>query len=331
MHLNGLKKLKTLSLFLIFCFSASASDFGIAMPDQIQEGDYKFSEDDSENSKDNGVDFNLGDRGFDGEIKSGQEEKPFAIMDENIPKKPDVGENDSLLHSGNDVPFTHEGRDSVITFKNKDIHKEIYNKSDTALSLSYFIDQYDVTGRNGVFDRTYDSNGGKRGGSLHLSYDYYLTNGWFNLFYGGGLGLGFSSGEGQFSSSTSVNTNTEFQLFSVPADVRLGFEFVPSRYFKLNVSGGPSVMGLYQSRNDLPRGSEDKHRRQISYGYYGQAKLQLNMSAFFSSLAFRTYSNSDMTNLFLNLEARTQSFENFQDDISITGSSFGLGFTFEYL
>ena len=90
-------------------------------------------------------------------------------------------------------------------------------------------------------------------------------------------------------------------------------------------------MGLYQSRTDLDRDNDDRYRRQISYGYFGQAKVQISVSAFFSGIAFSTYSESDMAGMYLNLEARTQSYENFQDDISITGSTFGLGFTFEYL
>lgn len=43
------------------------------------------------------------------------------------------------------------------------------------------------------------------------------------------------------------------------------------------------------------------------------------------------FTSSRITNLYLNLEARQQSYESFQDEISISGTSFGIGFTFEYL
>jgi hypothetical protein len=33
----------------------------------------------------------------------------------------------------------------------------------------------------------------------------------------------------------------------------------------------------------------------------------------------------------MNLEARYQSYQNFQDEIKISGTSLGIGFTFEYL
>jgi len=43
---------------------------------------------------------------------------------------------------------------------------------------------------------------------------------------------------------------------------------------------------------------------------------------------FRQYS---VTKFYLNLEARMNNVSNFQDDIEVSGSSFGIGFSFEYL
>ena len=90
-------------------------------------------------------------------------------------------------------------------------------------------------------------------------------------------------------------------------------------------------MGISQSRDDKERGEDEKHRRQYSFGYFGHAKAQISLSSLFHDLAFGGFSQYQMTNMYLNLEARHQSYENFQDDISITGTSFGIGFTFEYL
>ncbi len=328
MRLSGVKK-QILSILFFVCTAPLASDFGVAMPDQLKGEDatYKFSE--NESIKDSRIDLNMGDREFN--PKENEDEKIFAIPETVEEKVPVPSEKNKLLGAGNATPFVNEKRDSIISFTNKKIHQEIYNKSDSALSLSYLPDDYSVSGRGGAFDRTYNGPGGRRGGFVHFTYDSYLSHWWLNTFYGFGLGLGFSSGEGQFSDSVVEQTGTNFQLFSIPVDLRLGFEIVPSRYFKLHLAGGPSAMGLYQSRDDLPREDDDRYKRQISYGYFAQAKFQINLSALFSSLAFRTYSRSDMSNMFLNIEARTHTYENFQDDISITGSTFGLGLTFEYL
>jgi len=90
-------------------------------------------------------------------------------------------------------------------------------------------------------------------------------------------------------------------------------------------------MGLAQSRNDKNNGDPDQHKRQVSYGYFGHAKAQISLSALFHGLAFEGFSQYQMTNMYLNFEARHQSYSNFQDDITIKGTSFGIGFTFEYL
>lgn len=332
MRLSGVKK-QTLSLFILFSLGCGASDFGIALPEQLKgdKATYEFSkkEDKKENKKDSGVDLTMGDREFT--PKQNEDESLYSIPGSVKEVNLEPSEKNKIVNSGNIAPFQNEDKESVTTFTNKGIHKEIYNKSVTALSLSYLMDEYDVTGRNGAFDRTFGGPGGRRGGYVHFTYDSYLSKAWLNTFYGFGLAVGFSSGKGQFSNSTAEITNTNFQLFSVPVDLRLGFELVPSRYFKFLFAGGPSAMGLYQSRDDLPRENDDRYRRQISHGYFGQAKLQINLSALFSGLAFSTYSRSDMTNMFLNLEARTHNYENFQDDLTITGSTFGIGFTFEYL
>lgn len=90
-------------------------------------------------------------------------------------------------------------------------------------------------------------------------------------------------------------------------------------------------MVLYQNRNDFQQGEKGRNKTQISHGQFANAQFKINLSGFNSDTAYDLFTSSQITNLYLNIEARYQSYRNFQDEIKISGTSLGLGFTFEYL
>lgn len=333
MRLNGLK-IQILSLVLLLGSCASTEDFDHAVADQLKSDEA--IQETIKNTEDNDndhVDFLMGDRSDDLKLENddNEDEPLFAVSKEGKELEIKLSDKEKILSTGNEVPYTYENKKDLITFNNEHIHEQIYNKAESSFSLSYIMDTYDISDSRGVFQRSFvDASGAQRGGAILLNFDEYFHRGVFNTFYGLGLGLGYSLGKGIFSSSTGTESNVEFKLYSIPVDLRLGFDLVTSRYFRLSVAGGPSVLGLWQSRNDLERDDDQKYRRQVSYGYFANGKLQISISALSSSKALNMFSISDVTNMFLNLEARIQSYENFQDDLSITGASFGAGFTFEY-
>lgn len=332
MLFSGLKNL-TLSLFFIFLASCSSSqDFRIAMPDQLKNQESPIDQMEIEEDSDD-ADFVMGNRS--GDLDVGEvEEKPeegFALQDKAKAVEHKLSKREKILSTGNEVPFTHEKRDSLIEFRNEDIYKRIYNTGESAFSFSYITDNYDVSDANNVFQESFvEAPGSKRGGTLHLNFDDYISRGFLNTFYGLGIGVGYSVGKGFFQNSANQESNVKFQLYSIPIDLKIGFELVPSRFFKLSFAGGPSALGLMQTRNDLDREDDRRYRRQVSYGYFAHGKLQISINSFSTSSAIKTFGQSDVTNMYINAEARLQSYENFQDDISITGASFGLGFSFEY-
>lgn len=333
MPLSGVKSLKISVLFFL-CISVFAEDFGIAVPDQLQ-GDERIYESGKElKSSDDAPDFLMGERG-DYQVEVEEEEnklRNFAVPDLANHEKKELSEKEQILSTGNDVPFTYENRPTLIEFKNKEIFNKINNKGDSSFSFGYIMDTYEFKDSRNVFKNSYeDATGSKRGGAIHMAFDSYLTRGFFNLFWGGGFGVGFSEGKGRFASTSTEESNVIFKLYYAPVDLRLGLELVPSKYFKVGLAAGPSAMGLFQSRSDKAQNDDEKYRRQVSYGYFGSAKLQISVSSMSKSFAFKNFSQSDVTNMLINFEGRVQSYENFQDDISITGASFGLGVTFEYL
>lgn len=332
MLLNGLKIL-TSSFFLLFGANVLAEDFGIAMPDQLQGEERDLETGKGMKAADDSPDFIMGDRdSFDTKLTEDEKGKSYSLPGSSERTDKDLTEKEKILSTGNDIPFKFEKEENLIEFKNKEIFNQINNRGDSAFSFAYIKDDYDVTDSQNVFQNSFENaSGSKRGGAVHLSFDNYIKRGFLNAYYGFGFGVGFWEGKGRFASSSTQESNVILKLYYAPVDFRLGIELTPSKYFKLGLSGGPSVMGLFQSRSDKNQNEEDKYRRQVSYGYFGSAKLQISMSGMSKGLAFKTFSQSDLTNMFLNFEARMQSYENFQDDVSITGASFGLGVSFEYL
>ena len=90
-------------------------------------------------------------------------------------------------------------------------------------------------------------------------------------------------------------------------------------------------MGLFTNRDDLPRGDKDKERRQVNPGYYGLANLKINFSAIFKETSYEQYTENNLTNLYLDLSVRHHKYADFQENLEVSGQSFGLGFSFEYL
>ncbi|MCR9203418.1 MAG: hypothetical protein NXH75_02500 [Halobacteriovoraceae bacterium] len=330
--MNGLKIL-TSSFILLFGATVFAEDFGIAMPDQLQGEERLLETGKGMKAAEDSPDFIMGERdSLETKLTEDEKGNSYILPGSSERTDKDLSEKERILSTGNDVPFKFENKENLIEFKNSEIFNQIANRGDSAFSFAYIKDDYEVTDSQNVFQNSFENaSGSKRGGAVHLSFDNYMTRGFLNTYYGFGFGVGFWEGRGRFASSATQESNVILKLYYAPVDFRLGLELNPSKYFKIGLSGGPSVMGLFQSRSDKNQNEEDKYRRQVSYGYFGSAKLQISMSGMSKSLAFKTFSQSDLTNMFLNFEARMQSYENFQDDVSITGASFGLGVSFEYL
>ena len=194
----------------------------------------------------------------------------------------------------------------------------------------FFQNNFDYTDTRGIYSKTFDSNSGAKGGSLHLSMDKYIYKGALNLGYGGGFGLGYSTGKGIFTDDGTVST-TRFNLYSLPLDLRLLVELPIGQVLKLSLAGGPSAMGLVQNRSDRDDGDSDKERKQVGFGYFAEGKMKLNLSHIFTDTGFSYYRDHEVSFMSVDLAIRTQNYSGFADELEISGMSYGLGFTFEFL
>jgi hypothetical protein len=221
--------------------------------------------------------------------------------------------------------------DEYIEYTNKDLNKKYRNKGKTNYGFTYFADTYSYTDEKNTFTRTYESSSeGTKGGALLISGERYFTRGMINLLWGVNLGVGFNTGKGIFTNS-SEQSKVKFNLWTLPLDLSFGFEIPLGSWLKVAASGGPSALGLWQSRSDREDKDAEKAVRQVGFGYAATGKLKFNLSTIFPQLGVDMTSTYDVSDFFMNLEARVQQYDNFGDNIQVSGASFGLGFTFEFL
>lgn len=232
---------------------------------------------------------------------------------------------------GYTMPGSGEKQENYIELDKKIMAKDFRKLSAGAINLTFIKNDFDYKSPNDIINQTIGTGyKSVKGGSLFFRHDDYLVRrDIINAYWSLGGGVGFSTGRGKFVDGN--RSDARFNLWEVPVDLGLGMDVPLYSWFKIAGTFGPSVMGLMQNRSDFQRGEDGKRKFQVSPGYFVNGQMKINLSGFSEETAYELFTSSSITNLYMNLEARMQSYENFQDDISITGTSLGIGFTFEYL
>ena len=191
---------------------------------------------------------------------------------------------------------------------------------------------YSYEDSDNTFKTTFEeSKKGHKIGTLHFAGGAYWSKGAINTGWILGAGVGWNYGKGIFGATGEVSV-VDFNLWTFPIDALMNFEIRTGRYLKIGLRVGPSALGLLQTRSDRTYGEEQKQRRQAGIGYAGVAKLQFNLSAFSSDIGMEMYNSYQISDFYMNIEARVQNYSKFKEEgLAVNGSSFGLGFTFEYL
>ncbi len=238
---------------------------------------------------------------------------------------------EDTLEPGPGILGMDEDQESIRAYSKDDVLAGLTQKSESIFSLSYIKDDYDYSDDSNIFSKTYEeSTGSVKGGMLLLSLEKVIFNKGIQGTWGLGAGLGFNSGKGQFIDGTS--SEADFKLYTIPVDFALGAYLPIGKFAKLSLRGGPGVMGLIQNRGDFEKKAKGKEKRQVGFGYFGEAKFQLSLTNIFRDTAFYLYRDYKISQAFLDFKVRLHDYGNFQDeDLGISGQSFGIGFTFEYL
>jgi hypothetical protein len=212
-----------------------------------------------------------------------------------------------------------------------DINYKRRNAAHWNFSFSYLKDSFSYKDPNDIYQKTFkESTGSVQAGYLMFSSDYFLTRKLIDTTIGLNAGFGYQKGKGYFINSYN-ESDTVFQLWTIPIDLSAGVEIPFSGFLKASASAGPSIMGLLQTRNDREKGESYKRRRQISAGYFLEGKFQISLTDFFPKYGYSLFKDYDITKAFFDIQARVQNYNKFQDELEISGTSLGLGFTFEYL
>lgn len=242
-----------------------------------------------------------------------------------------VSEKRRLNDVGYMPPGSMENLDNYLEVDKPKAVKDIRKASSGGLNLSYIKNDYNYTSTNDIINQTISRGAGHiKGGTLYLRNDsYFFKTAALNTHWSLGGGVGYNSGKGIFVNGQ--RSETRFNLWEMPIDAALGLEVPVSTWFKIAGTGGGSVLTLLQNRSDYGRGEKGKRKFQFSPGYFANAQFKINLTGFSDNMAYELFTSSEITNMFLNLEVRYQNYSSFKDPITISGTSFGLGFTFEYL
>tara|TARA_R110002072_G_scaffold1989_5_gene16729 strand:- start:206532 stop:207533 length:1002 start_codon:yes stop_codon:yes gene_type:complete len=333
MQFNGVKN-KNKFFFILACFllmfSSFSKDGGVEVPGQLQIDTYAGDTPDKDSYQNNHI-FNspieeyIGKDGADASSK-GHLIDTSETLDDKV-----LSDKEKILDKGVTVPFSFDKSQNYLSISHTDSFKNLYDKGDAVISFSYLKDDFTVADPDGIYNKTFETGSQSlRAGYLLFASDNYFYKDWVNLYWSAGVGLSYSKGKGVFLSSQQ-SSNATFSLYTAPLDLGLGLELPLGKVLNLSVVGGPSAMLLYQNRSDMDQGDALKRKRQFSPGYYVTGKMRVSLGNLFRKSAFGYFSKDKITNYYLNLEMRQHSYGSFQDPLEISGSSYGIGFSFDYL
>ena len=323
--MEGRRLKKTLFLFtLTLSFLALGDDLNQLLMDQKGDVDLEKLE-----AKKGERPINLIDQGDPSLIeKISDDRSPFLsgkVEKQEIRSKGYSTDSDQYL------PGHFEKSEKYIEYKSSEIVKEIYRKGSTTFHFAYMLDNYDYRDSSETYERTYESKDGNRYGSIHVSGGKRLFSSrvaYLGWELQGGLGL--SQGKGIFV--TGVTSDADFSLWTIPLDFLLTLEIPLMKIVHLEFNGGPSGVLLMQSRSDRESGDRDKMRRQLGYGYTAGGKVKFNISQISKKRGFKMYQDYNVSNFFINLEARIHDYGGFMESgVAVSGTSVGIGFSFEFL
>ena len=232
---------------------------------------------------------------------------------------------------GYTLPGAFEKQENYTDLDKTAMAQDFRKVSTGAINISFYKNDYIYESTNDIINQTIGSGyKSLKGGALLFRHDdYFMRTLLINAYWSIGAGVSFSTGRGIFVNGQ--RSDAAFNFWEVPVDLGVGLDIPLYSWFKVAATAGPSVLGLIQSRSDFQRGEAGKRKYQVSPGYFLNGQMKINLSGFNDETAYELFTTSHITNLYLNLEGRMQSYENFQDKVSISGTSFGIGFTFEYL
>jgi hypothetical protein len=315
----------TLIIFVSSC--SSSNDFNQYLADQNK--DHKFI---NESTKDfvNESEF------VDGKSSEEFQKSTKNFSGENHIFNKDSSETKLLRPSKKSMNQYPQGTlkqdNNYLVHDNAESVYKLRNSGNYSFGFLYFIDSYTYADPTGNFVRTYEnSTGSIKGGFLQFQFEKFMSRKYVDFSLGMNAGLGYNNGRGSFLDGNLTESETKFNLWTLPLDFTLAIDIPITSWVKVSAYGGPSVMGLIQSRDDRSDEDDDKIIRQMSFGYFYGAKFRFSLTNTFKKTSLKLYDEFEITRYFFTIDSRIQEYSGFKDALTISGASIGIGFTFEYL
>jgi hypothetical protein len=265
---------------------------------------------------------------FPKKLKGKEANLPFTNTQATFDEKQSLKQGH--LFSGGNIP----GVTDISSFSEENIvekKKSIRNSSLNDFTFTYLKDDFEYVDSQGIYNNTYKGPASSQQfGYLMFGGSHFLTRKFIDTSVGINFGVSYSQGRGVFV-GTNERAKMRFKFWTFPLDLSLAVGVPLSRFFKIEGSAGPSVAGIWQNRDDKDEGEGGKDYRQISPGRFVAVKFKISMTDFSDSLFRKFFSQYGISKAYVNLEARNQEYSQFKNDFSISGTSAGIGFSFEYL
>lgn len=225
-------------------------------------------------------------------------------------------------------------KNTYAEFTTEEILKDTYQATKSQIGFSYIYDTFDYFDSRGTFEQTFNNEASEadsvQTGYIFGSYKYFFQRNYVSSFFQTNVGISFNSGKGSFDNGEL--SQTTFNLWLFPIDLNLGLKLNPSRNFSITLQAGPTIMPIWQNRDDREEEDKDKDIRQVGYGYNASASLDFSLYNIFPEFGLGLKKFSDVSDMSISLVARTMNISGFKrEDFEISGASFGIGFNFEYL
>ena len=245
----------------------------------------------------------------------------------------------ALNFRGNSLLGDFFAEESYYSYTNRDILDEVWGAEKGRLTFTFTRDDFSYINQSDNFEKIYRKHRDDSiRGMVSAAYDFYYFTSFLSGYYGLGLGFGYNNGRGIFinkgqhlDNDLSSIDRANFNLFTIPMDARLGFELGVTHYFSLDFSLGPSFLSIIENRNDRSYESGERNKIQFSPGYFMQGTFRVFLSSLMKGLGVKLYGSDGVNKFSLNFSARMQSYDRFKEDgLSISGQSFGVGFTYDF-
>jgi hypothetical protein len=249
------------------------------------------------------------------------------IVEETVPQI----KNNRFKDSGFTLPGDFENQKNYMDLDKGNYADIVKDQGRSAINFIWINDLYNYNFPNNLYANMMNGGQGHFHSGLllfrsdHFFYKSFLTN--IHWSIGGGFAVNYA--KGLFIDGT--RSDAQFRLYEVPLDLGVGFEVPVSKWFKLSTTFGPSMLSIIQNRSDLTDHETGKNKAQFGFGGFLEAELKLNVFGFWKKDSFEMFTSSGITNFYLNLEGRYHSYQKFLDPIKVSGASWGLGVTFEFL